>query len=286
MYNLIILGTASRASLKGFSLVELKRFGEYSSEQFFNAGTTEVTNEVLQKTCEFPVILATEQSDGVAYLAELESATLGPDRVYFDLKWRNSFSYDLLHKYQAELGIQDFEFSRNHWAIKNIDLNMIPDFKLALSAGTSGFSNSVDAQPQTIQVVSACILANSACRDRYALLEAQTPNDPNKLAAHNLELQCLDSLMYALDAFLELNHQSEPNLEEQGKQLANCVLECLTKLATTKNGEKIANSAIGAILLGISAAFESHVQTGISAPLLFSGVFGDKIVRALKQNNE
>lgn len=286
MYNLIILGTASRASLKGFALTELKRFGEYSSEQFFHYGTTEVTNEILQKTCEFPVILATEQNEGEAYLAELESTTLGPDRVYFDLKWRNSISYDLLRNYQAKLDIQDFEFSRNHWAIKNIDLNMIPDFKLALSAGAAGFSNSVDAQPQTIQVVSACILANSACKDRIALLEAQTPNDPNKLAAHNLELQCLESLIYALDAFLALDHQSEQNFERQGKLIANCVLECLIKLAASKNGEKIANSAIGAILLGISAAFENHVQTGISAPLLFSGVFGDKIVRALKQNNE
>ncbi|WP_417835904.1 hypothetical protein [Thalassospira tepidiphila] len=283
MYNLIIIGNASRASLKEFELIDQTRFGEYTSPEFFEPRSEQVTNEILQKAAEFPVIIATEERDGEAYIAELENARLGTGKILIDLKWRNPISYDLLRDYQKQLGIADFEFSRNHWAVKNIDLNDIQDFRLALSAGTLGSKATNSEKEQPIQLLSICNLALSACRDRYTLMSSQTPNDPLGLEAHQIELQCLDSLIHSLEVFLSVDHMSNEQLIEHGNRFAEEIVNCLVSLSKTKNGERIANTAIGAILLGISSAFSGYVSTEVSTPLLFASTFGPQVLSSIKK---
>ncbi|MAL38883.1 hypothetical protein [Thalassospira sp.] len=283
MFNLIIIGNASRQSLREFELVDQSRFGEYSSKEFFDPRTQRVSDEILEKTLEFPTIIATEERDGDAYIGQLDDARLGTGRIIIDFKWRNRIPYDLLRTYQKQLGIADFEFSRNHWAVKNIDLNDIEAFRLALSAGVLSPALSVEKQGQPIQLLSVCNLALSACRDRYALMNTHIPNEQVELEAHQIEIQCLDSLIYSLETFLAIDHLSNDQLIDHGNKFAKQIVNCLIALSNTKNGERIANTAIGAILLGISSAFSNYVATEVSTPLLFASTFGPQVISSLNK---
>ncbi|SOC20511.1 hypothetical protein [Thalassospira xiamenensis] len=283
MYNLIIIENASRQSLREFELVDPSRFGEYTSQEFFVPRAQTVDNSVLKKTLEFPAIMATEERDGDAYVAQLDDARLGTGRIIIDLKWRHRIPYDLLRKYQKQLGIADFEFSRNHWAVKNIDLNELKDFRLALSAGALGPAPNSKNEEQPIQLLSVCNLALSACRDRYKLMSSHIPNEPAELEAYQIELQCLDSLIYALQAFLAVDHVSDEQIVEHGNKFAEQVVNCLIALSKTKNGERIANTAIGAILIGISSAFSGYVPTELTTPLLFASTFGPQVISSINK---
>ncbi|WP_430474290.1 hypothetical protein ACQ0MK_00110 [Thalassospira lucentensis] len=283
MYNLIITGDAPRASLNGFELIDSTRFGEYTADSFFNHRNEKLTEEILKRAVEFPAILATEEIDGEAYLAQLREARILPGRIVFDLNWRTPISYGLIRTHQKKLGIADFEFSRNHWAVKDIELNSIDDFRLALAAGSLGPAYSPAKNKKSVQVVSICHLALTACRERYALMAYQTPNEQDKLEAHQIETQCLDSLIYSLESFLALDHISDDELAEHGHKFAEQILSCLSALSKTKNGERIASTAIGTILLGISTAFSDHISTDLSTPLLFASTFGPQVLSSIKK---
>lgn len=282
MYNLIITSSAYTSEKGVVWLDDINRFGEFTIAEIFDKKSGEISTELLRSFAKLPTIIATEERDEVAFLAEIADFRLRSNDIEIRFGSPHPIPYRTLKDNQKELDIEDFEFSRNHWSIKNVDLRNIPDLRLAISASTATSFHPDQQRTSHADILSICYLARSACRDRKELLSSRRPNDPKKLQDHEIELQCLDSLIYSLDTFLTLDHMNEDDLEEYGQRFAESIIDCLIKFSETKTGEKITNTAIGTILLGISTGFSNYIPTELTTPLLFGGTFGHKLVSALK----
>lgn len=123
MFNLI-MRSAEWSSGRG--TIELNRVFEYT-EAHVSAQFTQNNVPVLDKLLALPCLFMQEGiGDEVAYVGQVNRARMAGREIQFEYTMDaevppllNSFVYD--NRFELDIP-RDFEFSRNHWAIKDVDL--------------------------------------------------------------------------------------------------------------------------------------------------------------------
>lgn len=124
MFNLIVRSVANWGS--GRETMPLERMFEYTQEDI-SAFFRDRSNIQLEKLIRLPCIFMQEGiREEVAYVGQINRAQVIGKEVSFEYSLdkevpplKNSFIFE--NKMQLDMS-EDFEFSRNHWAVKDIDL--------------------------------------------------------------------------------------------------------------------------------------------------------------------
>jgi hypothetical protein len=124
MFNLIVKGTPWR---EGHDRIDAGRVFEYTEDalklRFMPEG--ELDFDALMA---IPTILVQETSgepDRVARVAQIHRVRRDSRNILLDYSYDTSIAAipnGRFHQFASELGIQDFEFERVHWAVKDADL--------------------------------------------------------------------------------------------------------------------------------------------------------------------
>lgn len=123
MYNLII-GYTGPSDTENEVVVSASRFLEYSDSET-QMRYRHLSSENVGELKGFPAVFMHEHCADGAFVARITNIT----RVYRDYKitFERDTNYDVIEKsvvedLAIELGIDDFEFYRTHWAVKSVNL--------------------------------------------------------------------------------------------------------------------------------------------------------------------
>ncbi|WP_417699246.1 hypothetical protein [Pseudoalteromonas lipolytica] len=125
MYNLLVKGGGWSDSRDDMDTSRIFEYTENYVSQSFNLGT----DIDLEKLTKFPCIFMQETwhdgSQQNARVGSIISAVKTGNTVKLEYAFDNSIppmTNEQIKEVQGEFGIADFEFSRTHWAVKDIDL--------------------------------------------------------------------------------------------------------------------------------------------------------------------
>jgi predicted nucleotide-binding protein len=129
MYTLLVTQLAAEQASGSFSL-ERERYLEFTSERI-SLPLSGLSQEAIECLCAWPCILMEEgRAEEVVRLVRISevSATDGKIRITVEpVADGPGLTNYALFKLRAELDIGEFEFSRNHWAVKDRDLLEVLD---------------------------------------------------------------------------------------------------------------------------------------------------------------
>lgn len=129
MYTLLVTQLAAEQASGSFSL-ERERYLEFTSERI-SLPLSGLSQEAIECLCAWPCLLMEEgRAEEVVRLVRIGevSATDGKIRITVEpVADGPGLTNYALFKLRAELDIGEFEFSRNHWAVKDRDLLEVLD---------------------------------------------------------------------------------------------------------------------------------------------------------------
>jgi predicted nucleotide-binding protein len=122
MYNLIVSSTFKAGEVLSFSL-ERNRFLE-ATDDTIKAPLKTLSKQAIERLKSWPCIVINEgRSNEVAILAKIQTLTATASDVSVRLSPIGpAFTNEILWKARDALAVDQFEFNRNHWAIKERDL--------------------------------------------------------------------------------------------------------------------------------------------------------------------
>ena len=124
MFNLIMLSidwNVDRAS------IDIDRVFEYTDSHIMNELCDENKQPFFDKLTSFPCLFMNEgRGDEIAYVGHINRPQIAGHVVTFEISLNKGvppLKNNMIYANRAELHmLQDFEFSRNHWAVKGVDL--------------------------------------------------------------------------------------------------------------------------------------------------------------------
>lgn len=124
MYSLLVTHLAAEQASGTFDL-ERERYLEYTSEKI-SLPLSGLSNEAIECLCAWPCLLMEEgRADEIARLVQVTEVAAAEEKIRITLRAvarAPELTNQALFKLRTELDIADFEFSRNHWAVKDRDL--------------------------------------------------------------------------------------------------------------------------------------------------------------------
>lgn len=124
MYSLLVTHLAAEQASGTFGL-ERERYLEYTSEKI-SLPLSGLSNEAIECLCAWPCLLMEEgRADEIARLVQVTEVTAAEENILITLRAvarAPELTNQALFKLRTELDIAEFEFSRNHWAVKDRDL--------------------------------------------------------------------------------------------------------------------------------------------------------------------
>lgn len=126
MYNLII-GYVGPNDIENEVVVSVSRFLEYTDSET-QMRYRNLSPEAVREIKSFPALFMQEHYADGAFVARIVNITSsGRDyRITFERDQKvGVIPPNEIERLALELGIEDFEFYRTHWAIKNTDLHMV-----------------------------------------------------------------------------------------------------------------------------------------------------------------
>lgn len=110
----------------GKATVRKERMFEYTDDHITTQFRDDGDNILLNKLTSLPCLFCKEgTADETAYVGQINQARISGRDLSLEVSFdgevpplRNS----MIHANRKKLDMQDFEFSRNHWAVKNVDL--------------------------------------------------------------------------------------------------------------------------------------------------------------------
>ena len=132
MYSLIVSGLVEN-HFDSTIEVDKSRYLEYTND-FTRAQLENLSIEAIDCLKSWPCLLMQEgRGEEAAHLAQINNIDIGARNIRLDIApvlMQTALLNDAIWKLRQELDIAEFEFSRNHWAIKDRDL-----FSILRSAG-------------------------------------------------------------------------------------------------------------------------------------------------------
>lgn len=137
MYSLLVSSVASEKK-QGTIRFDRSRFLEYT-DKTIRTQLTSLSNEAIECLCSWPCIFMQEgRTNEQAYIVQITRVAATENGITIELASvldKNTLTNDMLWKMQNELDIAEFEFSRNHWAVKDKDLwSALLDFGVGIEA--------------------------------------------------------------------------------------------------------------------------------------------------------
>ncbi|MDN7999277.1 hypothetical protein QZN00_19270 [Burkholderia multivorans] len=122
MFNLLVFNVDW---LSGRVTVPLGRIFEYTDEQVA-AQFKEDNSLLLDRLYSLPCLFCEEGTEEeAAYVGQINRARIASGNLALEISFDPdvpSIQNSMIYSNRAELEMRDFEFSRNHWAIKDVDL--------------------------------------------------------------------------------------------------------------------------------------------------------------------
>jgi hypothetical protein len=121
IYNLLMSGN-DEAWEEDSYILDLSRFLEYTSKDIkerFSELSDETINEIKKYPCIFAYENGCRKDPSIGYITDI---IVRQKAIKITFKKQIMISSETLHKLQFELDIEDWEFTRTHWAIKKVNL--------------------------------------------------------------------------------------------------------------------------------------------------------------------
>lgn len=123
MFHLIV-GYGGPDDLKGPVVVSKSRYLEYTDSET-QTRYLSLSPQAVKEIKQYPALMLREGNDTEACVVKIENIQeVGGDyRIHFTpIPGMETIQGGLIQRIALELGIDDFEFHRHHWAIKDVDL--------------------------------------------------------------------------------------------------------------------------------------------------------------------
>ena len=150
MYTLFVSHLAEEQTAGSF-VMERERFLEYTEDRIIGL-LHGLSNEAIDCICSWPCLLMQEgRADEVARLVEVAQIRATTKEITVTIRpLRGSFeiSNNALWKLRTDLDLEQFEFSRNHWAVKERDI-----FEILKKSGVSIGAMQEQFKPKPLPVV-------------------------------------------------------------------------------------------------------------------------------------
>lgn len=139
MYNLLITSD-DNAWEEGSYVWEKVRMFEHTEDEIRNRCAA-LTPEIVEELCSWPAIFAYENgTEGITRVGKITQIKKRGSQVRILFGFDNNvppLSDEILRVHKWDLEIEDWEFNRTHWAIKNVNLDEV----------LSAFSDKLPASP-------------------------------------------------------------------------------------------------------------------------------------------
>ena len=131
MFNLIVSHWEDGPEA-GPGMITKDRYLEYTSQEIINY-LKDLPNDAIRAIESWPTVLM-EEGRGeekvlIGYLSEIRNNRTSVQYIFVPVETIHPINNNILWKNKLQLDIADFEFSRNHWSVKEIDLKLVLGLK-------------------------------------------------------------------------------------------------------------------------------------------------------------